>query len=161
MANTTRIDIYSHVIGRISADGTRVRGEGGPINPQLVFPLEIQLDNQPEEAMLAIARVRALLGTDQNVWPTTAICPPVSEDLIGTNTAFRVHSYATGQHSDEIELRFFLTPAQVDKFERRRHAARADVFNLYLALPGFPWVTQLTLTTGRGLTRRGESRLPS
>ncbi len=31
----------------------------------------------------------------------------------------------------------------------------------FTALPGFPWVGQLTLTTGRGLTRRGESRLPS
>jgi predicted helicase len=31
----------------------------------------------------------------------------------------------------------------------------------FRALPGFPWVGQLTLTTGRGLTHRGESRLPS
>ena len=99
MANSTYIDLYGQSIGRFSVDGTRVRGEGGPINPQLVFPMEVQLDNQPDEAMLAIGRVRALLGTDEYVQPATAICPPVWEDLIGTNPAFRVTSRPRGQGS--------------------------------------------------------------
>ena len=134
MANSTYIDLFGQSIGQISLDGAAVRAEGGPINPQLVFPLEVQLDNQPDEAMLAIGRVRALLGTDQNVQPATAICPPVCEDLIGTNPAFRVTSHARGQGASTVELRFFLTPAQVEELERRRHAARGDVFNLYLRL---------------------------
>lgn len=134
MANSTYINLYGQSIGQISVDGAMVRGEGGPINPQLVVPLGIQLDNQPDKAMLAIGRLRALLGTDQNVRPATAICPPVCEELVGGPYGFRVHSKPTGQHSHQIELCFFLTPAQVDELERRRHASQADVFNLYLAL---------------------------
>jgi len=134
MANSTYIKLYGQSIGQISIDGTKVRGEGGPINPQLVFPLEVQLDSQPDEAMLAIGRVRALLGTDQNVRPATAICPPVNENLIGTNPAFRVTSRPTGQETSLVELRFFLAPSQVEELERRRHASRGDIFNLYLQL---------------------------
>ena len=92
MPNTTYIDLFGQSIGSISVDGTTVRSEGGPINPQLVVLLEIQLDNQPDEAMLAIARLGATLGTDLNVRAATAVCPPVCVDLIGTNPAFRVDS---------------------------------------------------------------------
>jgi len=132
MANSTYIDLYGQSIGRISVDGSAVRGEDGPINPQLVVPLGVQLDNQPDEAMLAIGRLRALLGTDQSIQPAAAICPPVCEDLIGANPAFRVTSRPRGQVTNPVELRFFLTPAQVEELERRRHASRGDVFNLWL-----------------------------
>ncbi len=134
VANSTYIDLYGQSIGKISVEGTKVRGEGGPVNPQLVFLLDIQLDNQPDEAMLAIGRVQALFGTDQNVQPATAICPQVSEDLVGTNPAFRVTTRPTGQVTSSVELRFSLTPFQVEELERRRHASRGDIFNLYLQL---------------------------
>ena len=137
MVNSTCLELFGQIIGRISVDGSNVRGEGGPINPQLVIPIEVQLDNQPEEAMLAIARLRAVLGTDQNVREATAVCPPVCEELVSGSYGFRVHSKSIssgGQRGEQIELRFFLTPAQVEELERRRHAAGAEVFNLYLAL---------------------------
>ena len=134
VANSTYIALYGQSIGRISVDGTKVRGEGGPINPQLVVPLGIRLDDQPHEAMLAIGRLRALLGTDQDVRPATAICPPAFEELVGAPRGFRVHSKPSSQHDEQIELRFFLTPAQVEEVERRRHANRADVFYLWLAI---------------------------
>ena len=134
MPNSTSILLFGQSIGTVSADGATVRGEGGPINPQLVVPLGIGLNDQPDEAMLAIGRLRALLGTDQNVWPATAICPPACEELVGGPHGFRVHSKPSSQGDDQIELHFFLTPAQVEELERRRHASRADVFYLYLAL---------------------------
>lgn len=73
---STYIDLHGQSIGQISVDGAAVRAEGGPINPQLVFPLAVQLDNQPDEAMLAIGRVRALLGTTRTCRP-----PPPSARL--------------------------------------------------------------------------------
>jgi hypothetical protein len=134
VANSTHIDLYGQSIGRISVDGAMVRGEGGPNNPQLVIPLEVQLDNQPDEAMLAIGRVRALLDTDQNVQPATAICSPVSVNLVGGPYGFRVHSKQAGSQANQIELRFYLTPPQVAELERRRHAGHGDVFTFYLQL---------------------------
>ncbi len=134
VANSTYIALYGQSIGRISVDGTKVRGEGGPINPQLVVPLGIRLDDQPHEAMLAIGRLRALLGTDQNVRSATAICQPACEELAGGPRGFRVHSKPSSQHDEQIELRFFFTPAQVEELERRRHAVGDDVFYLWLAI---------------------------
>lgn len=134
MSDTKEISLFGQSIGTVFVDGTTIRGEGGPINPQLVVPLEIQLNDQPDEAMLAIARLRSLLGTGQGVQAATAVCPPACVDLIGTNPAFRVASRPSGQYKEQVELRFFLTPAQVEELERRRHASRADVFCLSLAL---------------------------
>ena len=134
MPNTTYIILNGQSIGSVSVDGTTVRGEGGPINPQLVVPLDIRLNDQPDEAMLAIARLGATLGTDLNVRAATAVCPPACEELVGGPHGFRVHSKPSSQGDSQIELRFFLTPAQVEELERRRHAAGAEVFNLHLAL---------------------------
>ncbi|MHB8290191.1 MAG: hypothetical protein ACYDEY_13350 [Acidimicrobiales bacterium] len=134
MASSTSITLFNESIGRISVDGTMVRGEGGYINPQLVIPLKISLHNQPDDAMLAIGRIRALLGADYYVNPAKAICPPASEDLIGPNACFRLYSQPTGQSPDLVNLRFFLTPAQVEELERCRHASPSEVFTLYLQL---------------------------
>jgi len=134
VANSVPVVLNDQTIGRISVEGAKVRGEGGPINPQLVVPLEVQLYNQPDETMLAVGRLRVLLGTDEAVQPATAICPPVCADLIGTNPAFAVTSRPTSQVTNQVELRFFLTSAQVEELEHRRHASRGDVFNLHLRL---------------------------
>jgi hypothetical protein len=66
---------------------------------------------------------------------------------MGTNPAFRVTSPSAGQGTSLVELRFFLTQAQVEDLERRRHASRGDVFNLYLRLE--PTVIGLKILTGR------------
>lgn len=75
MANSAPIILNDQIIGQISVDGSAVCGEGGPNNPQLVVPLQVQLDNQPEEATLAIGQLRALLATEPSIQPSTAICP--------------------------------------------------------------------------------------
>jgi hypothetical protein len=134
MTNSTLINLRGQNIGQIAVDGTEVRGEGGPINPQLVVPLEVQLDNQPEEAPLALGRLRATLGTDKNFPAATAICPPVCVDLVG---GFRVRSGSTSSTSRggaQVELRFFLTLAQAEELERHRHANSGDIFYFYLRL---------------------------
>ena len=124
MANSADI-VLGHrngSIDSISIGSTKVRGEGGLIKPQFVLPLGIKLDNQPDEALLAIGRLRALLGTDENVWHSTTICLPVCEDLIGGPYGIRAHSGPSGQSDTQIELLFFFTPAQIKDLERRRHA---------------------------------------
>lgn len=118
-------------VGTVSVDGASLRGEGGASNPQLVVPLNVRMSNQPREAMLALVRVRAWLGTEQHVWPGNALCPPAIEDLLAS---FPVRSLPEGQNSDQVQLRFFLTPHQIEELERRRHAAPGDTSALYLRL---------------------------
>lgn len=108
-----------------------VRGEGGPVRPELVVPLTIQLDAQPEDAMVAVVSLRAQLLTEQNAPPSSAVCQPVSESLV---PGFHAHSIPEKAHDHVVHLRFFLTQAEVEDVEQRRHAANSDVFVLHLRL---------------------------
>lgn len=125
--------LHSRSIGTVLVDGSDVRGDGGPHNPQLVVPLTVQLNNQTEEPPLAIARLHALLGTDQDVSPVTAVCPPVSLELFGTS-GFQLYSRQSGQHPTRVELRFVLTVAQLAALERRRHTGDGSSFSLYVSV---------------------------
>ncbi|HVA07649.1 MAG TPA: hypothetical protein VNG12_13000 [Acidimicrobiales bacterium] len=55
MANDARIQFRGGVgIGVIGVDPSRVRGEAGPTNPQLVVPLSTRRFNQAGDEMLAV-----------------------------------------------------------------------------------------------------------
>jgi hypothetical protein len=121
----------SRGIGSVSVDGGAVRAEGGPVRPQLIVPLTIQMNAMPSEAMLGIVWLWARLAMDQFASPHMAICQPISEPLIN---GFHVHSVSRGVTDYTVQLRFFLTPAEVEDVEQRRHAGTEDVFALYLGL---------------------------
>jgi hypothetical protein len=77
------ITLGNRIVGETSIDGGAVRGEGGPIQPQLVVPLKLQLNPTPENAQLAVCHLSARLSTDQHASPHTAACRPVSVSLMG------------------------------------------------------------------------------
>jgi hypothetical protein len=68
------ITVGNRIVGAVSIDGGTVRGDGGPIRPQLVIPVKLQLNPAPENAQLAVCYVSALLSTDQNASPHAAVC---------------------------------------------------------------------------------------
>jgi hypothetical protein len=119
------------IVGTASVDGGAVRGEGGPIRPQLIVPVTIQMNPQADEAMLAVVWLFARLATDKYASPHGVICQPISHQLM---SGFPVRSlqHVANEHTEH--LRFFLTPAEVEDVERRRHAAHSEVFQLYLCL---------------------------
>ena len=114
-------------IGTASVDGGAVRAEGGPVRPQLIVPVTIVMDPMPSEAMLGVVWLWARLGTDQNGSPNTVICQPISESL---TRGFHVHSVSNNPIEHWVELRFFLSPAEVEDVERRRHASGGEVFTV-------------------------------
>lgn len=119
------------LVGTVSVDGGAVRGEGGPIRPQLVIPLTLDMNPQPDEAMLAVVWLHARLGFDQHASPQQIACQPISHPLVD---GFHARSLPDGAADHTAHLRFFLTPAEVEDLERRRHAGNPDVFQLYLGL---------------------------
>jgi hypothetical protein len=118
-------------IGSMSVDGGMIRGVGGPVRPQLVVPLTIQMNPMQEESTLAVCSLSAMLSTDMNALPHQMICQPISKSLVPN---FYARSIPHGPHDHRVELRFFLTLAEVEDVELRRHAAGGDVFTLYLGL---------------------------
>jgi hypothetical protein len=121
----------SRLVGTVTVDGGAVRGEGGPVRPQLVVPVTIAMNPQPDEAMLAVVWLHARLAFDQHASPHQITCQPVSHPLVD---GFHAHSLPHGAVDHTEHLRFFLTPAEVEDLERQRHAGNADVFQLYLGL---------------------------
>lgn len=116
-------------IGTASINGGSIRGEGGSLHPQLVVPLKLDLSNFPAESMLALSRVKATIGADQNVFAHNALCRPVVEDL---TDGFRVHSIPSGSVSNTVDLRFWLTAAEVEHIESLRHKVQSSTFTLYV-----------------------------
>lgn len=119
------------VVGTASVDGGAVRGEGGPVRPQLVVPLTIQMNPMPDDAMIAVCWLRAWLASDQQASPHQAVCQPIAESM---TPGFHVRSLPSGSNEHTVYLRFFLTQAEVEDLEGRRHVANSDIQTLYLGL---------------------------
>jgi hypothetical protein len=123
------ISLTNRIVGNVSVDGGAIRGEGGPIRPQLIVPLTIEMSQQPEESSLAVLSIDARLATDQHASPQQTLCQPIFQSLLDGLPA---RSFPSGTADQTIQLRFFLTPAEVEDIEQRRHAQGSDVFQLYL-----------------------------
>ena len=125
-------------VGKVSINGGGIRGEGGALHPQLVVPLKFDLSNFPEEAMLAVYRVKATLAAEQHPFPGNALCRPTAEDLIDN---LPVHSLPQGDISRSVDLRFWATSAEVENIETIRHKSPTSTFVLHVAVEaGIAWV---------------------
>jgi hypothetical protein len=114
----------------ISVNGGAIRGEGGPLRPQLVVPTKFDMSQQPKDASVALTSFTASLGTMPHTSPGQTICQPVTRQLTSRFPATsQTYSY---EHNEDV--RFFLTAADVEDIEARRHAANSDIFTLYLSL---------------------------
>lgn len=116
---------------RLTASPPRWRPPSLPVGPQLVVPLALEMNAMPEELMLAVCSLSARLCGDANAMPHHMLCQPVSMSLVSN---FNARSIPHGPNTFTVDLRFFLSPAEVEDFEQRRHDARSDVVFLYLGL---------------------------
>jgi hypothetical protein len=81
--------------------------------------------------MLAVTAISARLSTDVNAAQQHMICQPISKSLV---PGFYARSLPHGPNDHTVELRFFLSQAEVEDVERRRQAVQGNVFSLYLGL---------------------------
>jgi hypothetical protein len=133
----------SRIIGDASVDGGAVRGEGGPMRPQLLVPVTLQLNQRPDESAIAVVELRAQLSTEQNA--THQVCAPVTESLMA---GFPARSLPSGTRKYTAWLRFFLTQAEVTDLELRRQSGPGEVFSLYLSVE--PTVAAIKTFNGQG-----------
>lgn len=100
------ITTTSYRIGHLRIDATRVRGDGGAINPALVLPLSVELEPQPPERRIAVTEVRAELSLADGS-PQT---PVRLGDWVrihgvgGTNGVWATTPQATSSYGAELNL---------------------------------------------------------
>lgn len=156
MSNSVPLDLFGRTVGEVSVDGTRVRGEGGTHNSQLVIPLEVALQDQPSTSAIGVGAIRAVLGTNSGVSLSSAICPPTYVDLVATCPPLQVLSRERGGTPQTVDLRFALSPPQIEELERRRHVGGESDFHLYLQIE--PAI--VGVRTSQPAHGRGEELLP-
>ncbi len=125
------ITVGNRGVGSLWVDGGAVRGDGGALHPQLVVPLTIEMASTPPEAIVAVVWVRGRLLTQPQPHVASLIARPVAEPLVEN---FPARSLPHGATDHTVQLRFFLTAAELEALEEHRHAASADPFMLYLGV---------------------------
>jgi len=128
----THINLGSgRFIGSVGIDPARVQGVGGPTTPQLVLPTQFVMQATPRDATLAVTSVAAHIFTGHDASPAGAICRPI---YVPSGERFPAYSIPGGSNESQVELRFFLTQAEVERLDRHRHRDGADQLVLFVAL---------------------------
>jgi len=119
------------MIGSVGIDPARVQGVGGPVSPQLILPAQFVMQATPKDATLAVTSIGAHIFLGYDATPAGAICRPI---YVPSGERFPAYSIPSGSHESQVELRFFLTPAEVERLDRHRHRDGADQLVLFVAL---------------------------
>jgi len=127
--NKQHITVSNRIIGSMWVDGGAIRGDGGVLQPHLIVPLTIEMGPMPADAMIAVVWVRAQILTDRP--PATPITKPVTDILLD---GFPARSLPNSANDHTVDLRIFLSPAELAALEKHRHGATTDPFVLYLGI---------------------------
>ncbi|MCL5284128.1 MAG: hypothetical protein M1330_05420 [Armatimonadetes bacterium] len=125
--NSTRI------VGKVEADPSELRAEGGPLDPRLIVPVKVSMQPQSDGHQVALVRLSGSLhvyGFD----PASQVGPPVSVDLISEN--FPCRSIPNAMQSHEINLSFNLASNQIKKLEEAYHQSQNHQLKIDLRLKG-------------------------
>src|SRR5487761_639245 len=136
VAQQARADIKvgsSRLVGRVRVDPGMIRSEGGPMEPRLVIPATIEMNNRPLDQMLAVTRLTAYLRLQDANNPTTQVGSPAQVDLV---PGLYARSLPDGHSEHNIDLRFQLSLASVQRLESSRHETPDEQFTLHLRMSG-------------------------
>jgi hypothetical protein len=132
---STKADIrlQNVAVGRIRADSARIRSEGGPHNPWLVLPVDIELDPRPKAQQLALVELTASMHLGSPTFSSSQIGSAYRLDL---HTGMPLRTVPGGPTSHRVDLRFGITQRQIEYLEDARRSTRRETFALSLSLEG-------------------------
>jgi hypothetical protein len=136
MAQLAQGDIkvgMTRTVGRIRVDPGTIRSEGGPMEPRLTIPAIVEMNNRPNEQMLALARLTAYLHMQDPNNPNTQVGSPAQVDLL---PGMHARSLPEGHNEYNVDLRFQLSFASVQRLESMRHQMPDEQFTLHLRMNG-------------------------
>jgi hypothetical protein len=105
------IRLVQHMVGRLRIDPVQMRGEGGPLAPALVLPMELDL-HEADGKKLVIERLQAELWTRPGAGPRVRLGLPVVVESAGRGDTRPLFSLPRGG-IHHFELRIDLMEAGV------------------------------------------------
>jgi hypothetical protein len=125
------IRLTNYRIGELRLDPTQIRGEGGPLTPSLVLPMELDL-HQPDEKMLVIERLEATLWTQPATGPRARVGLPAVVDSAGRGDTRPLHSLPRGaSHHFELRIELLETGVRLLDEQAQRSAQGPIPLTLY------------------------------
>jgi hypothetical protein len=105
----------TRTVGKSRIDPGRVRGEGGPWDPRLVIPVEVQMNPRPSGEQIALLSVtgRLFIG-DSSANPALQVGLPAVVDLL---RGMHARSVPHGPNSHYVDLRIAPTLYSATRLE--------------------------------------------
>lgn len=125
------IQVSNRIIGTITIREREVRGEGGPYDARLVFPLSMTMHPQPPGAMLALTELRCSLHLSTPSFAANQIGQAVTVPLL---EGLSCRSSTAGPLSGHIEVRLPVNEQLIVSLESHRHQHPEGTFVAYLGL---------------------------
>ena len=151
MLTQARISSGSFSVGMTSVDSAQVRGEGGLVAPMLVIPLNVELEQRPNEERLALLRLEVALWLPSARGSAQLGAPVI---VFGDGAEGGVwHTADTHDFQTRIDLRFPITLEMLRLIEETVHALQTPNLGLTLKIkPAFAHVVGVeTMTTAHGM----------
>jgi hypothetical protein len=102
--NQADIRLVQHMVGRLRIDPLQIRGEGGPLAPALVLPVELDL-HEADGQKLVLERLQAELWTRPPAGPRVRLGFPVVTESAGRGDTRPLFSLPRGgTHHFEIRI---------------------------------------------------------
>ena len=121
------IKLATRTVGRLRVDAGMIRAEAGPLEPRLVVPVTIEMNNRPRDQMLVVTHLVSHLHIGDHNNSTTQVGLPARLELI---PGMYAHSVPEGSGRHQTELRFQMSPEAVHRLERARHESADQLFTL-------------------------------
>ncbi len=125
------IQVNNRTIGTMTLKEREVRGEGGPHDARIVFPLAVTMHPQPAGAMLAMTELRCSLHLTTPSFAGNQIGQAVTVPLL-ENMSCR--SSTSGPLPGQIDVRLPLNERLIAYLETHRHQHPEETFVAYLGV---------------------------
>jgi hypothetical protein len=125
------IQVSNRIIGTMTIKEREVRGEGGPHDARIVFPLSVTMHPQPSGAMLALTELRCSLHLSTPGFASNQIGQAVTIPLL---EGLSCRSSTSSSLAGHIEVRLPLNEQLIASLEAHRHQHPEGTFVAYLGI---------------------------
>jgi hypothetical protein len=136
------IRLQNEALGRLRVDPLQIRGDGGPLMPALVVPVDLDLYLRHEQT-LVLERLTAVLWTQPGSGPRVRLGSPSVTETIGSEHG-PLQSFPQGANPHRLELRFELPGGSLRLLDEHIQGSQGSVAQFSLTFETrIAWARQI------------------